>query len=60
MSESPVYSHVTRDAIQNYGDDRFNNWFARRVTPLIGVAKTTIVGRLVGQAADAGRHEPRE
>ena len=46
VSESPVYSHVTLDAIQSYGDDRFNDWFARRVTPLIGFAKTTIVGCL--------------
>ena len=46
MNESPVYSHVTLDAIQSYGDDRFNNWVARRITPLIGFAKATIVGRL--------------
>jgi hypothetical protein len=35
---------ITCDAIQNYGDYRFNNWFARRVMPLIGFAKTTVIG----------------
>ena len=37
---------LTCDAIQNYGDYRFNNWFARRMMPLIGFAKTTIIGPL--------------
>ena len=35
---------ITCDAIQNYGDYRYNNWFARLVMPLIGFPKTTIVG----------------
>ena len=35
---------ITCDAIQNYGDYRFNNLFARLMMPLIGFPKTTIVG----------------
>ena len=35
---------VTCDAIQNYGDYRFNNLPARLMMPLIGFPKTTIVG----------------
>jgi hypothetical protein len=35
---------VTCDAIQNYGDYRFNNWLARTLMPFIGFPKTTLVG----------------
>jgi len=35
---------ITCDAIQNYGDYRFNNLFARLIMPFIGFPKTTIVG----------------
>jgi hypothetical protein len=35
---------ITCDAIQNYGDYRFNNLAARLLMPLIGFPKTTIVG----------------
>ena len=35
---------LTCDAIQNYGDYRFNNLIAKIMMPLIGFKKTTIVG----------------
>ncbi len=35
---------ITCDAIQNYGDYRHNNLFARLLMPFIGFPKTTIVG----------------
>jgi hypothetical protein len=35
---------ITCDAIQNYGDYRFNNLPARLLMPFIGFPKTTIVG----------------
>ncbi len=35
---------ITCDAIQNYGDYRYNNLAARLLMPFIGFPKTTIVG----------------
>ena len=35
---------VTCDAIQNYGDYRFNNWLARTLMPWIGFPRTTLLG----------------
>jgi len=35
---------LTCDAIQHYGDYRYNTWLARLVMPRIGFPKTTIVG----------------
>ena len=35
---------ITCDAVQNYGDYRYNNLPARLMMPLIGFPKTTIVG----------------
>ena len=35
---------ITCDAIQNYGDYRYNNLVARLLMPLIGFPKTTVVG----------------
>lgn len=32
------------DAIQNYGDYSYNNWFTKMLLPFIGFPKTTIVG----------------
>lgn len=46
MRKFPVDSHVARDAIQSFRDDRFNNCPARRVMPQIGLAKIPAVGRL--------------
>ena len=37
---------ITCDAIQNYGDYRYNNLVARLMMPLIGFSKTTLVGPL--------------
>lgn len=37
---------LTFDAIQNYGDYRYNNLVARLMMPLIGFSKTTLVGPL--------------
>lgn len=35
---------VSCDAIQNYGNYSYNNWFARLVMPFLGFKKTTLVG----------------
>jgi hypothetical protein len=35
---------LTCDAIQHYGDYRYNSLFARLVMPLIGFPKTTVIG----------------
>lgn len=41
---------ITCDAIQHYGDYRYNSLFARLVMPFIGFPKTTIVGPMWAKA----------
>ena len=50
---------ITCDAIQNYGDYRHNNLFARLLMPFIGFPKTTIVGPIWVKmmTPEGGNHE---